>query len=56
VDVDYAPHEKSGLHDHPGGVVVVLTVGHRRFTDQNGKTKEVCAKPSMCFALWTFVS
>jgi beta-alanine degradation protein BauB len=45
VDVHYGPHEKSGLHDHPGGVVVVLTEGHLRFTDENGKTKEVYAKP-----------
>jgi len=45
VDVHYGPHEKSGMHDHPGGVVVVLTAGHLRFTDQAGKTKEVYAKP-----------
>jgi beta-alanine degradation protein BauB len=45
VDVHYGPHEKSGLHDHPGGVVVVLTAGHLRFTDESGKTKEVFAKP-----------
>ena len=45
VDVHYGPHEKSVLHDHPGGVVVVLTAGHLRFTDQDGKVKEVYAKP-----------
>jgi quercetin dioxygenase-like cupin family protein len=45
VNVHYGPHEKSALHDHPGGVVVVLTAGHLRFTDQDGKTKEVFAKP-----------
>jgi quercetin dioxygenase-like cupin family protein len=45
VDVHYGPHEKSGMHDHPGGVVVVLTGGHLKFTDQNGKTHEVYAKP-----------
>ena len=45
VNVHYGPHEKSGIHDHPGGVVVVLTAGHLRFTDQNGKTQEVFAKP-----------
>jgi quercetin dioxygenase-like cupin family protein len=44
VDVHYGPHEKSAMHDHPGGVVVVLTAGHLRFTDQNGKTQEVYAK------------
>jgi len=44
VNVHYGPHEKSTLHDHPGGVVVVLTPGHLRFTDENGKTREVFAK------------
>jgi beta-alanine degradation protein BauB len=45
VNVHYGPHEKSSLHAHPGGVVVVLTAGHLRFTDENGKTTEVVAKP-----------
>ena len=45
VNVHYGPHEKSSLHAHPGGVVVVLTSGHLRFTDENGKTQEVFAKP-----------
>jgi quercetin dioxygenase-like cupin family protein len=45
VSVHYGPHEKSVLHDHPGGVVVVITGGHLRFTDQHGKTQEVYAKP-----------
>jgi quercetin dioxygenase-like cupin family protein len=45
VSVHYGPHEKSSLHSHPGGVVVVLTAGHLRFTDENGKTQEVSAKP-----------
>ena len=27
IDVHYGPHEKSGMHDHPGGVVVILTGG-----------------------------
>jgi beta-alanine degradation protein BauB len=44
VDVHYGPHEKSEMHDHPGGVVVVLSAGHLRFTDQNGKVTEVFAK------------
>jgi quercetin dioxygenase-like cupin family protein len=48
VNVHYGPHEKSGLHDHPGGVVVVLTSGHLKFTDENGKTHEVFAKPGEC--------
>ena len=45
VNVHYGPHEKSSLHGHPGGVVVVLTSGHLRFTDEHGKTQEVFAKP-----------
>ena len=45
VSVHYGPHEKSSLHEHPGGVVVVITGGHLRFTDQNGKVQEVYAKP-----------
>jgi beta-alanine degradation protein BauB len=45
VNVHYGPHERSSLHAHPGGVVVVLTAGHLRFADENGKTQEVFAKP-----------
>ena len=44
VDVHYGPHEKSAMHDHPGGVVVVITGGHLRFTDQHGKSQDVYAK------------
>jgi len=44
IDIHYGPHEKSDLHDHPGGVVVNLTGGHLKFTDQNGKVTEVYAK------------
>lgn len=45
VSVHYGPHEKSALHEHPGGVVVILTAAHLRFTDEGGKTREVFAKP-----------
>jgi beta-alanine degradation protein BauB len=45
VSVHYGPHEKSNMHAHPGGVVVVISAGHLRFTDEKGKTKEVFAKP-----------
>src|SRR5277367_4811516 len=44
VSVHYGPHEKSEMHDHPGGVVVVVTGGHLRFTDANGKVHETYAK------------
>jgi quercetin dioxygenase-like cupin family protein len=33
------------MHSHPGGVVVYVTAGHLRMTDENGKVKEVYAKP-----------
>lgn len=45
VYVHYGPHEHSGLHEHPGGVVVVITGGHLRFTDEKGNKQEVYAKP-----------
>jgi len=45
ISVHYGPHEKSVLHDHPGGVVVILTEAHLRFTDENGKTREIFSKP-----------
>ena len=45
VAVTYGPHEKSVLHDHPGGVVVSITEAHLRFTDENGKEREVFSKP-----------
>ena len=44
VSVHYGPHEKSVLHEHPGGVVVSLTEAHLRFTDENGKVREVYSK------------
>ena len=44
VSVHYGPHEKSALHDHPGGVAVSLTEAHLRFTDENGKVREVFSK------------
>ncbi len=39
VNVHYGPHEKSEMPSHPGGVVVVLTAGHLRFTDQLGNSQ-----------------
>lgn len=45
ISVHYGPHEKSGMHEHPGGVVVILTAAHLRFTDENGKSREVFSKP-----------
>lgn len=45
ISIHYGPHEKSGIHDHPGGVVVNITKAHLRFTDQNGKTQDVWGEP-----------
>ena len=44
VDIHYGPHEKSSMHEHPSGVVVYITEGHFRFTDENGKIVEANAK------------
>jgi quercetin dioxygenase-like cupin family protein len=41
VDIHYGAHERSVMHEHPAGVVVNLTAGHLRFTDQNGKVQEI---------------
>jgi quercetin dioxygenase-like cupin family protein len=43
VYIHYGPHEKSGMHQHPAGVVVNLSNGDLKFTDQNGITREVHA-------------
>ncbi|HKD82733.1 MAG TPA: hypothetical protein VKH81_23785 [Candidatus Angelobacter sp.] len=43
VYIHYGPHEKSALHQHPAGVVVNLTDGHLRFSDQSGAIQEVRA-------------
>jgi quercetin dioxygenase-like cupin family protein len=44
VNIHYGPHEKSEMHEHPGGVVVVISGGHLKFTDQNGKVSDVYSK------------
>ena len=48
VNAPYGPQEKSALHNHPGGVVVVLTSGPLKFTDEKGETQEVYAQPGEC--------
>jgi len=42
--VHYGPHEKSAMHDHPAGVVVNISDGHLKFTDQHGNVQEVSSK------------
>jgi quercetin dioxygenase-like cupin family protein len=44
VYIHYGAHEKSPSHEHPRGVVVYVSDGHLRFTDQAGKVQEVSAK------------
>jgi quercetin dioxygenase-like cupin family protein len=38
--VNYGPHEKSVMHEHPANVAVFLTDGQSRFTMPDGKTKD----------------
>jgi beta-alanine degradation protein BauB len=45
IEVLYGPHEKSAMHEHPGGVGVSLTEAHLRFTDENGKVREIYSHP-----------
>lgn len=39
----YGPHEKSVLHEHPAGVVVNLSSGDLKLTDENGKVQHIRA-------------
>jgi quercetin dioxygenase-like cupin family protein len=45
VDIHYGPHEKSNMHSHPAGVIVYISEGHFRFTDEHGKVMVANAKP-----------
>jgi beta-alanine degradation protein BauB len=45
IAIHYGPYEKSPLHEHPPGVVVNLTAGHLRLTDETGKTRDVYSLP-----------
>jgi quercetin dioxygenase-like cupin family protein len=44
IDIHYGPHETSNMHSHPAGVIVYITEGHFRFTDEHGKVIEANAK------------
>ena len=44
VDIQYGPHETSGMHSHPAGVAVYISEGHFKFTDAEGKVIEAHAK------------
>ncbi len=38
--INYGPHEKSVMHDHPASVVVLLTEAHVKHSFPNGKAEE----------------
>ncbi len=42
--VNYGPHEKSVMHEHPASVVVFLTGGHTKFTLPDGTSQNVDGK------------
>ncbi len=42
--INYGPHEKSVMHDHPAGVPVFLTDQRVKFTYPDGKTEEFTLK------------
>ncbi|MDQ3666150.1 MAG: cytoplasmic protein [Acidobacteriota bacterium] len=42
--IRYSPHEKSVMHSHPAGVVIMLTDTNSRFTFPDGKTEEMQGK------------
>ena len=48
--ITYGPHEKSVMHDHPGGVAIFLTDHHVKFTYPDGRTEERDAKAGQ--SLW----
>ncbi len=43
--ISYGPHEKSVMHDHPAGVVILLTDSNVKHTFPGGKTEERHGKP-----------
>lgn len=49
--ITYGPHEKSVMHSHPEGVVVVLSDAKGKFTLPNGKTEVNTMKAGS--VLWT---
>ncbi len=38
--IRYGPHEKSVMHSHPAGVVIMVTDMNNKFTLADGKTEE----------------
>jgi quercetin dioxygenase-like cupin family protein len=52
VNLHYGPHEKSTLHHHPGGVVVVPTSGHLKFTDEKANSERYTPGPASAGGFW----
>jgi quercetin dioxygenase-like cupin family protein len=42
--IKYGPHEKSVMHSHPAGVVIMLTDMNNKFTFPDGKAEETQGK------------
>ena len=42
--INYGPHEKSVMHEHPDAVAIFLTDGSVRFTMPDGKTQDMAPK------------
>jgi len=42
--INYGPHEKSVMHEHPASVAVMLTDADVKFTMADGKTDEIHVK------------
>jgi quercetin dioxygenase-like cupin family protein len=49
--VNYGPHEKSVMHEHPNAVAVFLTDGQSKFTFPDGKTQDAPIKAGT--TMWT---
>jgi len=39
--INYGPHEKSVMHEHPPNFAIFMTEGHGKFTFPDGKTQDV---------------
>jgi quercetin dioxygenase-like cupin family protein len=49
--INYGPHEKSVMHDHPASVAVFLSDGQSKFTFPDGKTQDAPVKAGT--SMWT---
>ena len=49
--INYGPHEKTIMHEHPAGVAIFLTDGKGQFTYPDGKTEEISFKAGQAILL-----